>query len=101
MKNIIVSFMILMSVNCFSQTREGLIGVSKRNVTKYVEPKPIVFDKPGTETRKSYIDPQNINKKLIEDLYWKNVILKERKIIRQILLVTQVVLSRHNIIVII
>jgi uncharacterized protein YkwD len=79
MKNIIVILFTLLSVNSFSQTREGLIAVSNRNVTKYVEPKPIIFDKPGTETRKSYIDPQNINKKLIEDLLLEKCNIERKK----------------------
>jgi hypothetical protein len=44
MKNIIVILFTLLSVNSFSQTREGLIAVSNRNVTKYVEPKHAIID---------------------------------------------------------
>jgi uncharacterized protein YkwD len=79
MKNIIVILFALLSVNSFSQTREGLIAFNNRNVNKYVEPKPIIFDKPGTETRNSYIDPQNINKKLIEDLLLEKCNIERKK----------------------
>jgi hypothetical protein len=46
MKNIIVILFTLLSVNSFSQTREGLIAVSNRNVKvkEYVEPKHHIID---------------------------------------------------------
>jgi hypothetical protein len=72
MKNIIVILFALLSVNSFSQTREGLIAFNKRNDPTIkpvpVVKKPIVKSEPGKETRETHVDFNNINKKFLETL---------------------------------